>query len=129
MFKPSQLVGRSLIERGASGKIVNIAYLLSFQGGIRVPAYAASKGDVAQLTKALSNEWAPKGIQVNAIASGYVSNCVAYDELGTGKFLNVFRCALGRSKRYCDCGSLSRFTCGELHTGAILNTDGGWLAR
>ena len=64
-----------MIPRGGiganCGKIVNIASLLSFQGGIRVPAYAASKGGVAQLTKALANEWAPKGIQVNAIAPGY----------------------------------------------------------
>src|SRR5258708_13797459 len=64
-----------MIPRGGiglnCGKIVNIASLLSFQGGIRVPAYAASKGGIAQLTKALANEWAPKGIQVNAIAPGY----------------------------------------------------------
>src|SRR3981189_1799362 len=64
-----------MIPRGGigvnCGKIVNIASLLSFQGGIRVPAYAASKGGVAQLTKALANEWAPKHIQVNALAPGY----------------------------------------------------------
>ena len=58
-------------SRKAGGKIINIASLLSFQGGIRVPAYAASKGGVAQLTKALANEWAPHDIQVNAIAPGY----------------------------------------------------------
>ena len=71
VFELCQLVGRDMIGRGEGGKIVNIASLLSFQGGIRVPAYAASKGGVAQLTKALANEWAPKGIQVNAIAPGY----------------------------------------------------------
>ncbi len=70
VFQLSQLAARDMIPRG-HGKIVNIASLLSFQGGIRVPAYAASKGGVAQLTKALANEWAPKGIQVNAIAPGY----------------------------------------------------------
>src|SRR6204780_3000881 len=70
VFRLSQLAGRSMLER-RQGKIINIASLLSFQGGIRVPAYAASKGGVAQLTKALANEWAPKGIQVNAIAPGY----------------------------------------------------------
>jgi 2-deoxy-D-gluconate 3-dehydrogenase len=76
VFQLSQLAARVMIPRGGAvgksvGKIVNIASLLSFQGGIRVPAYAASKGGVAQLTKALANEWAPKGIQVNAIAPGY----------------------------------------------------------
>src|SRR5258708_13990974 len=66
-----------MIPRGGiglnCGKIVNIASLLSFQGGIRVPAYAAAKGAVAQITKALANEWAVKGIQVNAIAPGYIA--------------------------------------------------------
>src|SRR5262249_5259058 len=71
VFRLCQLAGRQMIERGR-GKIVNIASLLSFQGGITVPAYAASKGGVAQLTKALANEWAAKGINVNAIAPGYM---------------------------------------------------------
>src|SRR6202165_3115235 len=66
VFRLSQLAGRHMIERGR-GKILNIASLLSFQGGITVPAYAASKGGVAQLTKALANEWAAKNITVNAI--------------------------------------------------------------
>ena len=67
----SQQVGRAMVERG-SGKIINIASLLSFSGGIRTAAYAASKGGVAQLTKALANEWASKGVNVNAIAPGYI---------------------------------------------------------
>src|SRR5467141_4008010 len=71
VFRMCQLAGRHMIER-ASGKIVNIASLLSFQGGVTVPAYAASKGGVAQLTKALANEWAARGINVNAIAPGYM---------------------------------------------------------
>ena len=62
-----------MLKRGAKGKILNIASLLSFQGGILVPAYAAAKGGVAQLTKALANEWASKGINVNAIAPGYMA--------------------------------------------------------
>src|SRR5207247_6543092 len=71
VFRLSQLAGRHMIARGG-GKILNIASLLSFQGGITVPAYAASKGGVAQLTKALANEWAAKGVKVNAIAPGYL---------------------------------------------------------
>lgn len=70
VFRFSRGVGKKMLEQG-SGKIVNIASLLSFSGGITVPGYAASKGGVAQLTKALANEWADKGLQVNAIAPGY----------------------------------------------------------
>src|ERR1700691_3349622 len=70
VFRLSQLAGRSMLDR-RQGKIINIASLLSFQGGIRVPAYAASKGGVVQLTKALANEWAGRNVQVNAIAPGY----------------------------------------------------------
>src|SRR5215831_16878637 len=72
VFRLSQLAGRHMLER-KSGKIVNIASLLSFQGGILVPAYAAAKGAVAQLTKAMANEWASRGINVNAIAPGYMA--------------------------------------------------------
>jgi 2-dehydro-3-deoxy-D-gluconate 5-dehydrogenase len=68
VFRLSQLAAQDMLKRGAKGKILNIASLLSFQGGILVPAYAAAKGGVAQLTKALANEWASKGINVNAIA-------------------------------------------------------------
>lgn len=71
LFQLSQFAGRDMLARGR-GKIVNIASVLSFQGGITVPAYAAAKGGVAQLTKALANEWASKGVNVNAIAPGYM---------------------------------------------------------
>lgn len=71
VFTLSQLAGREMIDRGW-GKILNIASLLSFQGGITVPAYAAAKGGIAQLTKALANEWASKNVNVNAIAPGYM---------------------------------------------------------
>jgi 2-dehydro-3-deoxy-D-gluconate 5-dehydrogenase len=72
VFRLSKLAGKQMIDNSRGGKIVNIASLLSFQGGITVPAYAASKGGVAQLTKALANEWAKHGINVNAIAPGYM---------------------------------------------------------
>src|SRR4029077_11124814 len=72
VFQLSQLAGRDMMNRNAPGKIINIASLLSFQGGIRVPSYAAAKGAVAQITKALANEWAGRGVNVNAIAPGYI---------------------------------------------------------
>lgn len=71
-FRLAQLAGNHMLTRQVKGKILNIASLLSFQGGITVPAYAAAKGGLAQLTKALANEWASKGINVNAIAPGYM---------------------------------------------------------
>ncbi|MEI4474115.1 SDR family oxidoreductase [Frigidibacter sp. MR17.24] len=72
VFDFCQLAGRIMLEQG-HGKIVNVASLLSFFGGLTVPAYAASKGGVMQLTKALSNEWAHRGVNVNAIAPGYMA--------------------------------------------------------
>ncbi len=71
-FRLARSIGKAMIEQGG-GRIVNIASLLSFQGGILVPGYAASKGGVAQLTKALANEWASKSVNVNAIAPGYIA--------------------------------------------------------
>lgn len=72
VFQLCQIFGRPMLER-REGKVVNLASLLSFQGGMTVPAYAASKGAVAQLTKALCNEWAGKGVNVNAVAPGYMA--------------------------------------------------------
>ena len=71
-FRLARAAGRHMIAAGHGGRIVNISSLLAFQGGITVPAYAAAKGGLAQLTKALANEWASKGINVNAIAPGYM---------------------------------------------------------
>lgn len=73
VFAMCQLAGRQFIKQNSKGKIVNIASMLSFFGGYTVPAYAASKGGVAQITKALCNEWAEKGINVNALAPGYMA--------------------------------------------------------
>ena len=95
VFRLSKLAGKQMIERGDGGKIVNIASLLSFQGGITVPAYAASKGGVAQLTKALANEWAKHRINVNAIAPGYMRPPTPQPcrptKHATGKSSNEFR--------------------------------------
>ncbi len=134
VFQLSQLVGRSLIARSSPGKIVNIASLLSFQGGIRVPAYAASKGGVAQLTKALANEWASRGIQVNAIAPGYIATdnttALRNDETRNRQILE--RIPAGRWGNPSDIAASAVFLASpaaDYITGAILNVDGGWLAR
>ncbi len=134
VFQLSQLVGRSLIARNSPGKIVNIASLLSFQGGIRVPAYAASKGGVAQLTKALANEWACQAIQVNAIAPGYIAtdntSALRNDETRNRQILE--RIPAGRWGNPSDIAASAVFLASpaaDYITGAILNVDGGWLAR
>jgi 2-deoxy-D-gluconate 3-dehydrogenase len=134
VFQLSQLVGRALIARNSPGKIVNIASLLSFQGGIRVPAYAASKGGVAQLTKALANEWAAKNIQVNAIAPGYIATdnttALRNDETRNRQILE--RIPAGRWGNPSDIAATAVFLsspAADYITGAILNVDGGWLAR
>lgn len=134
VFQLSQLVGRSLIARGSPGKIVNIASLLSFQGGIRVPAYAASKGGVAQLTKALANEWASKEIQVNAIAPGYIATdntaALRNDETRNRQILE--RIPAGRWGQPSDIAATAVFlssSAANYINGAILNVDGGWLGR
>jgi 2-deoxy-D-gluconate 3-dehydrogenase len=134
VFQLSQLVGRDLIARNAPGKIVNIASLLSFQGGIRVAAYAASKGGLAQLTKALANEWAPHQIQVNAIAPGYIATdnttALRNDETRNRQILE--RIPAGRWGDPNDIAATAVFLASPAAnyiTGAILNVDGGWLAR
>lgn len=134
VFQLSQLVGRSLIAQKSPGKIINIASLLSFQGGIRVPAYAASKGGVAQLTKALANEWASKGIQVNAIAPGYIAtdntSTLRNDETRNRQILE--RIPAGRWGSPDDIAATAIFLASSASNyimGAIVNVDGGWLAR
>ena len=134
VFQLSQLLARDIIGRSATGKIVNIASLLSFQGGIRVPAYASSKGGVAQLTKALANEWAPRGIQVNAIAPGYfaTSNTEALraDEIRNRQILE--RIPAGRWGQPEDITGAALFlasAASDYVTGTILTVDGGWMGR
>jgi 2-deoxy-D-gluconate 3-dehydrogenase len=134
VFQLSQLAGRDMISRGAPGKIINIASLLSFQGGIRVPAYAASKGAVAQVTKALANEWAPKGIQVNAIAPGYISTAntkdLRADQDRSRQILD--RIPAGRWGEANDVAGAAVFlasAAANYITGHVLTVDGGWMAR
>lgn len=134
VFRLSQLAARHMLHKGASGKILNIASLLSFQGGILVPAYAAAKGGVAQLTKALANEWAPKGINVNAIAPGYMAtdNTMALrnDPVRSRQILD--RIPAGRWGEPQDISGAAIFLCSSASDyvhGHILAVDGGWLAR
>ena len=134
VFQLSQLAGRRMMERGKGGKIVNIASLLSFQGGILVPAYAAAKGGVAQLTKALANEWAAKGINVNAIAPGYMATdnttALRNDAVRSKQILD--RIPAGRWGESDDIAGAAVFLCSSASDyvhGHVLAVDGGWLGR
>ena len=133
VFRLSQLAGRHMIERGG-GKILNIASLLSFQGGITVPAYAASKGGVAQLTKALANEWAKHQINVNAIAPGYMrtTNTAALQADETRNRQILERIPAGRWGEASDIAGAAVFlssSASDYVNGHILLVDGGWMGR
>jgi 2-dehydro-3-deoxy-D-gluconate 5-dehydrogenase len=132
-FRLCQLVGSGMLERGR-GKIVNVASLLSFQGGIRVPAYAASKGGIAQLTKALANEWAARNVNVNAIAPGYIrttnTEALAADPARHRQIIE--RIPAGRWGEASDLIGATVFLCSSASDyvhGHVLAVDGGWLAR
>ncbi len=132
-FLLSQAAARGMVGRG-HGKIINVASLLSFQGGIRVPAYAASKGGLAQLTKALANELAPRGVNVNAIAPGYVATDnttdLRSDEARSRQILD--RIPAGRWGEASDLGGAAVFLASEASRyvhGHVLLVDGGWMAR
>ena len=134
VFHLSQLAAWQMLERGTGGKILNIASLLSFQGGILVPAYAAAKGGVAQLTKALANEWASKGINVNAIAPGYMATdnttALRNDPVRSRQILD--RIPAARWGEPSDIAGAAVFLCSSASDyvhGHVLAVDGGWLAR
>ena len=134
VFRLSQLAGKQMLKQEKPGKIVNIASLLSFQGGILVPAYAAAKGGVAQLTKALANEWAAKGINVNAIAPGYMATAntapLRSDPVRNRQILE--RIPAGRWGDSGDLAGAAVFLCSAASDyvhGHVLVVDGGWLAR
>lgn len=133
VFELCQLAGRVMLKQG-KGKIINMASMLSFFGGYTVPAYAASKGGVAQLTKALSNEWASKGINVNALAPGYMDT-----SLNTALVNNperntqiLERIPAGRWGTPDDVKGIAVFLASDASNyinGAIIPVDGGFLAR
>ncbi|MDZ7909237.1 MAG: 2-dehydro-3-deoxy-D-gluconate 5-dehydrogenase KduD [Gemmobacter sp.] len=134
LFFTSQAFAKDCINRGAPGRIVNIASLLSFQGGIRVPSYTASKHGVAGLTKLMANEWAAKGINVNAIAPGYIetSNTEALRADPDRNRAILERIPAGRWGRAEDIAGTAVYLCSQAAAyvhGAVLNVDGGWLAR
>ena len=133
LFFLSQAAARHMVRQG-SGKIINIASLLSFQGGIRVPSYTASKSGVAGLTRLLANEWAAKGINVNAIAPGYIATnntaALQADEARNRQILE--RIPAGRWGEASDLGGAAVFlasAASDYVNGHILTVDGGWMGR
>ncbi len=133
VFFLSQAAARDMIKR-KYGKIINVASLLAFQGGIIVPSYAASKGAVAQVTKALANEWAPLGITVNAIAPGYMAtnNTKALREDAARSKAILDRIPAGRWGTPEDLQGAAVFLASHASdyvTGHVLVVDGGWMAR
>lgn len=133
VFRMSQIAGRTMIAAGG-GKIVNIASLLSFQGGITVPAYTASKSAVAGLTKALANEWAKHNVNVNAIAPGYIATKntapLQADETRNRQILE--RIPAGRWGEPKDIAGAAVFlssAASDYMHGHILVVDGGWMGR
>ena len=133
VFILCQAAGRQMIAQGR-GKIVNIASLLSFQGGIRVPSYTASKSGVAGLTKLLANEWAAKGVNVNAIAPGYIAtnNTAALQADETRNRQILERIPAGRWGAPSDLGGAAIFlasAASDYVNGHVLAVDGGWLGR
>jgi 2-deoxy-D-gluconate 3-dehydrogenase len=133
VFRLCRAAGKRMIAHGR-GKIVNVSSLLAFQGGITVPAYAASKGGVAQLTKALANEWASKGINVNAIAPGYIHTentaALAADPVRNRQITE--RIPAGRWGEPADLGGAAVFLASRASdyvSGHVLVVDGGWMGR
>ncbi len=132
-FFISQAAGRHFIAQGR-GKIINIASMLSFQGGIRVPSYTASKSGIAGITRLLANEWASKGINVNAIAPGYMATdntaALRADEDRNKSILDRIPAARWGTPE--DLGGTAVFlasSASDYVNGAVLPVDGGWLAR
>ena len=133
VFQISQACGRAMIAQG-TGTIVNIASLLSFQGGINVPAYTASKHGVAGVTKALANEWGSRGVTVNAIAPGYIStdNTAALRADADRNASILARIPIGRWGNPEDIAAVAVFLASPAAryiNGEVLTVDGGWMGR
>jgi len=133
VFFLTQAVGKHMIQAGR-GKVINVASLLSFQGGIRVASYTASKSGLAGLTRLLANEWAVKGVNVNAIAPGYFAtnntSALRADENRNRQILE--RIPAGRWGKPSDLGGAAVFLAAPASDyvhGAVIPVDGGWLAR
>ncbi len=132
-FVLSREIGKKMVARG-SGKIIFTASLLTFQGGITVPGYSASKGGIGQLTKALANEWAGKGVNVNAIAPGYIAtdNTQALQDDPVRSKSILERIPAGRWGRPEDFAGPAIFLASDASNyvhGEILTVDGGWMGR
>jgi 2-deoxy-D-gluconate 3-dehydrogenase len=134
VFFLAQAAARKFFAQGGGGKIVNVASMLSFQGGIRVPSYTASKSGVLGLTRLLANEWAPKGVNVNAIAPGYMATAntapLRADAARSAEILG--RIPAGRWGQPDDLAGAVVFLCSpaaDYVHGSVIPVDGGWLAR
>jgi len=132
-FVLSREIGRDMVARGA-GKIIFTASLLTFQGGITVPGYAASKGGIGQLTKALANEWAGHGVNVNAIAPGYIAtdNTQALQDDPARSKSILERIPAGRWGTPADFGGPAVFlssSASDYMHGTVMTVDGGWMGR
>ncbi len=134
LFFLAQAAARQFIVQGGGGKIVNVASMLSFQGGIRVPSYTASKHGVLGLTRLLANEWAAKGINVNAVAPGYMATAntapLRADAARSAEILG--RIPAGRWGEPEDLAGAVVFLCSSASDyvhGSVIAVDGGWLAR
>lgn len=133
VFQLCQGFAAPMVGRG-SGKIINLASLLTFQGGLRVPAYAASKGAVAQLTKALCNEWAPLGVNVNAVAPGYIATdmneaLLADAERNEQISARIPAARWGTGDDLAGAVVFLASPAADYVHGVVLPVDGGWLAR
>ena len=133
VFFLSQAAGRHMIAQGR-GRIINIASMLTFQGGVRVPSYTASKSGIGGLTKLLANEWAGHGVTVNAIAPGYIAtnNTAALQADPVRNTAILDRIPAGRWGDPADLGGAAVFLASDVAAyvqGHILAVDGGWLAR
>jgi len=134
VFRCARAMGKQLLAAGRPGKIINVASLLTFQGGITVPGYAAAKGGVGQLTKALANEWAGKGINVNAIAPGYIrtDNTEPLQKDAARSAQILARIPAGRWGEAEDLAGAAVFlasSASDFVHGHVLVVDGGWMGR